>query len=175
MHVSTGDFASDQLETASNKTADVEPCKTVAVLEKLLAQSICLRDLYKHARRQTSDIQYCRLRQIFDAHYSGQSRIVDVLIDRIRVLAGTSGVVARDLLNGNHFSLSIRGREFISQLLYELLEAHEQLLSTALPTWTNDAPNDRSWYRDFAVGQVVLTNDLQRAAVGDHLTNRDVR
>jgi hypothetical protein len=52
---------------------------------------------------------------------------------------------------------SIRGRVFISQLLCELLEARELVLSAALPTGTNDARSDQSWYRDFAAGQVALT------------------
>ena len=65
MRVSTSDSATDWLVTAPLKTADVESFKTVAVLEELLAQSIHLRDLYKHARWQTSDIQYLRVRQLF--------------------------------------------------------------------------------------------------------------
>jgi hypothetical protein len=59
-------------------------------------------------------------------------------------------------------------------LLCELLEAHELVLSTALPTGTNDARSDQSWNCDCAVGQVVLTNDLQRSAVSEHLTDRDI-
>jgi starvation-inducible DNA-binding protein len=174
MRVSTSDSATDRLLTAPLTTADVESCKTVAVLEELLAQSIHLRDLYKHARCQTSDIQYLRVRQLFDAHYREQLHLVDVLIDRIRTLAGASGVLAGDLLIGTHFSLSIGGRASIARLLHELLEAHELVLSTALPTGTNDARSDQSWNRDFAVGQVVLTNDLQRSAVSEHLTDRDI-
>jgi starvation-inducible DNA-binding protein len=174
MRVSTSDSATDRLVTAPLKTADVESCKTVAVLEELLAQSIHLRDLYKHARWQTSDIHYLRVRQLFDAHYREQLHLVDVLIDRIRTLAGASGVLAGDLLIGTHFSLSIRGRASIARLLCELLEAHELVLSTALPTGTNDARSDQSWNRDCAVGQVVLTNDLQRSAVSEHLTDRDI-
>jgi starvation-inducible DNA-binding protein len=174
MRVSTSDSATHPLVTAPLKTADVESCKTVAVLEELLAQSIHLRDLYKHARCQTSDIQFFRVRQLFDAHYRGQLRLVDVLIDRMRTLAGASGVLAGDLLIGTHFSLSIRGRASIARVLRELLEVHELVLSTALPTGTNDALSDQSWNRDFAVGQVVLTNDLQRSAVSEHLTDRDI-
>jgi len=40
------------------------------------------------ARWQTRDIQYRRLRQLFDRHYREQIRQVDVLIDRIRALGG---------------------------------------------------------------------------------------
>jgi hypothetical protein len=39
---------------------------------------------------------------------------------------------------------------------------------------TADMECDRSWTRDFAVGQVVLTNDLQRFAVSEHLMGRDI-
>jgi hypothetical protein len=43
-------------------------------------------------------------------------------------------------------------------LLQDLFEAHELVLSAARPHDSND---DHHWVRDFAVGQVVLTNNQQ--------------
>jgi starvation-inducible DNA-binding protein len=173
MLVSSSNSAREPSATEPLTTADMESCKTVAVLEELLAQSIHLRDLYKNARWQTPDVQNLRLHQLFDAHYREQLHLVDVLIDRMRTLGGTDGVFAGNFLN-SRLPHSLRGRASLVRLLRELLEAHELALGTAQPAGTNDAGSDRSWTRDFAVGQVVLTNDLQRSAVSERLMGRDL-
>jgi starvation-inducible DNA-binding protein len=150
-----------------------ESSKTVEVLEVVLVHSIHLRDLYKNARWQTADIQFRRLRQLFDAHYKEQIHLVDVLIDRIRALNGAARVFAGDFLHRTQFSQLLCGRASTTHLLAELLDAHESVLSAALHTGTNDAQANRSWTRDFAVGQVVLTNDQQILAVSEQLMHRE--
>ncbi len=147
--------------------------KTVAVLDELLAHSIHLRDLYKNARWQTSGIQFHHLYLMFDSHYKGQLRLVDVLIDRIRMLDGAGRVFAGDFLQGTRFSYALRGRKAPVRLLRDLLDAHELVLSAARPTGRNDVQNDLSWVRDFAVGQVVLTNELQSWSVNEQLTGHE--
>jgi starvation-inducible DNA-binding protein len=77
---------------------------TVAVLEELLAQSTHLRDLYKTARRQTADVQHRQLHQLFDVHYKEQISLVDVLIDRIRMLGGSGSVFAGDFVKDTQCS-----------------------------------------------------------------------
>jgi len=145
--------------------------KTVAVLDDLLAYSIRLRDTYKNARWQTSGIQFHHLHLMFDSHYKGQLRLVDVLMDRIRVLDGADRVFAGDFLQDTRFSYALRGRQAPVRLLRDLLDAHEQVLGAARPTGRNDAQNDLSW--DFAVGQVVLTNELQSSSVNEQLVSHE--
>ena len=53
----------------------------------------------------------------------------------------------------------------------DLLERHELVLSVARPV----GRDDRSWAHDFAVGQVVLTNDVQEWAVSEQCANQDSR
>jgi hypothetical protein len=48
-------------------------------------------------------------------------------------------------------------------LMRDLLERRELVLSAARPA----GHDDRSWAQDFAVGQVVLTNDLQAWSVSE--------
>jgi starvation-inducible DNA-binding protein len=169
----TIDLPTDTNSTAANSTAGKgESRKTVEVLEVLLGHSIHLRDLYKNARWQTADIQFRQLRQLFDGHYQAQIHLVDVLIDRIRALNGAGRVFAGDFLHRTQFSQLLRGRASTTHLMAELLDAHESVLSAALPTGTHDGHVDRSWARDFAVGQVILTNGQQIHAVSEHLMHR---
>ena len=173
MQVATNDLTID-LPTGANSTAsEIESWRTVEVLEVLLAHSIHLRDLYKNARWQTANIQFRRLRQLFNGHYKEQIHLVDVLIDRIHALNGAGRVFAGDFLHRTQFSQLLRGRASATRLLAELLDAHESVLNAALPTRTKDGQVNRSWTRDFSVGQVVLTNDQQILAVSEQLMHRE--
>jgi hypothetical protein len=58
-------------------------------------------------------------------------------------------------------------------LLCDLLDAHEIVLSVAHTTATHGLQADPSAIHDFAVGQVVLTNDLQHGSVGEQLVRFD--
>ena len=131
----------------------------VAILSRssksLLVHSIQLRDLYKYARLQAAD---SRFRLLFDAHYKEQLRVVDALIDRMRMLAATGRVFASDFLQGTQFFRAQRGRWSLMGLLRNLLERHELVLMRgAAGGARRSAPGPMI----LRVGQVVLTNDLQ--------------
>jgi starvation-inducible DNA-binding protein len=167
MLVSTYDQMSEPTEIAASANGDAKTRHTISVLEELLAQSICLRDLYRSARWQTADVQHGRLRQLFDRHYKEQLHLVDVLIERIRTLGGGRQIFARNFLQGTQFACALRGTKAVSHLLNELLGAHESVLATGRP---NGSAMNAPWTHDFAVG-IVLTNDAQSLSIGDELVN----
>ena len=70
MQVATNDPTVDPPTSTNSTASQIETWKIVEALEVLLAHSIHLRDLYKNARWQTADIQFRRLRQLFDGHYA---------------------------------------------------------------------------------------------------------
>ena len=146
--------------------SETQSYETVAILEALLAQSIHLRDLYKTARWQTADVEHRQLHQLFDVHYKEQIRLVDVLIDRIRMLGGRGSVFAGDFVKDTQCSCLRLGRKAAFRLVGELLDAHESVLNTAQSTRVS---GDHKWARDFAIGQVVLTNDQQSWSLRDQL------
>ena len=158
---STNDYLIDPPEITRLTPSDKYSVETVAILEKLLAQSILLRDLYKTARWQTSD---CRMHLLFKGHYKEQLHLVDVLIDRLRMLGGAGRVLAGDFLKNPQPSCGFRGRRAPTRWVDELLDAHEMVLNTAQPTGATD--NDE-WVREFAVGLIVLTNDLQSVSLSE--------
>jgi|HubBroStandDraft_2_1064218.scaffolds.fasta_scaffold05791_1 starvation-inducible DNA-binding protein len=172
MQVASNSLVIDAPKSPDSTANRRESWKTVEVLQELLAHSIHLRDLYRNARWQTAAVQFRRLRQLFDAHCKQQIHLIDVLIDRIRALNGAGGPFARDFLDRARFSELLRGRASTRHLLVELLDAHESVLSVALPAGTHYGQVS-SWTRDFAVGQVVLTNDQQIIAVSEQLMCRE--
>ena len=146
--------------------------RSAALLDELLVHSIKLRDLYKSARWQTADIQFRGLRVLFDDHYKEQLRLVDVLLDRLRLLGGAGRVFAGILVQGTPFSGAVRGKVLPIRLLRDLLDAHDSVLAAARSGVNGDEyPNSPS-SRDFAVGQVVLVNSMQFQSISDQLIAR---
>lgn len=172
MLVSVCDQVSDPRDTVASVDGEAKLRHTVAVLEELLAQTICLRDLYRNARWQTTDIQHRRLRHLFDRHYKEQLQLVDVLLDRIRTLGGGRQIFARNFLQGTQFASALRGNKAVSHLLNELLDAHESVLNIGRP---DGSAMNAQWAHDFAVGEVVLTNDAQSSSISDQLVDCDPR
>jgi DNA-binding ferritin-like protein len=141
----------------------------------LLVHSIKLRDLYKSARWQTGDIQFRGLRILFEDHYKEQLRLVDVLLDRLRMLGGTGCVLAGLLLQGTQFSCALRGRVLPIRLLHGLLEAHDAVLAAARSGANGHESADTATSSDFAAGQVVLVNNMQFKSISDQLIARSDR
>jgi len=152
---------------------DFRAQQTIAVLEDLLTHTLPLRDLYKSARCQNADIRFRHLRPLFDAHYKEQLALVDVLVDRIRALGGASRVLAGAFLQGTPPYYALRGHLATNRLLCDLLDAHENVQRAAHTAGTQSLQADPCAVHDFAVGQVVLSNDLQRCSVGEQLVRLD--
>jgi starvation-inducible DNA-binding protein len=146
--------------------------RTAALLDDLLMHSLKLRDLYKSARWQTADMQFRGLRALFDDHYKEQLRLVDVLLDRLRMLGGTGRALAGRLVQGNQFSSALRGEPSLIRLLRDLLDAHDTVLAAARSGANGEEYANTTSNRDFAVGQVVLVNDIQFQSISDQLIAR---
>ena len=154
---------------AAESTTD----KTIALLNELLTHTLAVRDLYKSARCQAADIHVRHLRPLFDTHYQEQLRLVDVLVDRIRVLGGANRVLAGTFLQGTLPSYAARGQSASKRLLCDLLDNHELVLSMTRTAGTHRKQPEPSAVHDFAVGQVVLANELQGYSVQEQLVNLD--
>jgi DNA-binding ferritin-like protein len=151
---------------ATATTADLGSFKTVSVLEDLLIQSNGLRNVHKSARWQIPGGRFDEIRKILDDHYKEQLRVIGLLADRIRTLGGAARVFASDFLQSTQFCRVLRGPRAVNQLLRDLLEVHESVLSAARPHNSNE---DQHWVRDFAVGQVMLTNEQQCETINGKL------
>jgi starvation-inducible DNA-binding protein len=144
--------------------------KITVLLDELLTHTLPLRDLYKSARCQAADIHLRHLRALFATHYEEQLALVDLLVDRIRALGGASRVLAGAFLPGTPPCYALRGHVAPSRLLCALLDAHETVMSTA---GAYSQQIDPSAAQDFAVGQVLLTNDQQGCSVREQLVKLD--
>jgi starvation-inducible DNA-binding protein len=169
---SNSDATVEAYETASALAHEGSSRRTAALLDDLLMHSLQLRDLYKSARWQTADVQFRGLRALFDDHYKEQLRLVDVLLDRLRMLGGTGRALAGRLAQGTQFSSALRGELSLIRLLRDLLEAHDAVLAAVRSGANGDEYANTASSRDFAVGQVVLVNDMQFQSISDQLIAR---
>jgi len=144
----------------------------VSALNRLLAHSMALRDLYKKAHWQTSGATFYELHLLFDKHYTEQLALIDSLAERVQTLGGVSLALAHDVAEESRIARAPRGREDPLHQLRRLLEAHEMLLSEVRPLARQAADDGDDGTNDLLVGGIVRTNELQSWFVGEHLASR---
>jgi len=149
--------------------------KSVAALNRLLAHTMALRDLYKKAHWQTSGPLFYELHLLFDKHYGEQVELMDALAERVQTLGGVALALAHDVVEETRIARAPRGREAAAHQLQRLLDAHEIALEEARPLAREAAERGDDGTNDVIVGQVVRTNELQSWFVAEHLAARGTR
>jgi len=143
--------------------------KSVGALNRLVAHTMALRDLYKKAHWQTSGATFYGLHLLFDKHHGEQLEITDALAERVQTLGGVTLALAHDVIEESRIARAPRGRESVTSQLRRLLDAHEIILQEARPLAREAAERGDDGTNDLIVSQVVRTNELQSWFVGEHL------
>jgi starvation-inducible DNA-binding protein len=143
--------------------------KSVAALNRLVAHTMALRDLYKKAHWQTSGATFYSLHLLFDKHYEEQLELVDALAERVQTLGGVALALAHDVAEESRIARAPRGREQVANQLGRLLDAHEIVLEEARVLAREAADRGDDGTNDLIVSQIVRTNELQSWFVGEHL------
>ncbi|MBX2988828.1 MAG: DNA starvation/stationary phase protection protein [Bdellovibrionaceae bacterium] len=145
-------------------------CKqSIAALNQVLADTITLRDMYKKHHWQVSGATFYQLHLLFDKHYDEQSKIVDLLAERIQLLGGVSIAMAHDVAETTKVERVPKGREEVPVQISRLLSAHELILKEArqYARAADEAGDDGT--NDLMVSDVVRTNELQVWFLAEHL------
>jgi starvation-inducible DNA-binding protein len=146
--------------------------KAVAALNRLLAHTMAIRDLYKKAHWQTSGAQFYGLHLMFDKHFEEQLEIMDALAERVQTLGGVALALAHDVVEETRIARAPRGREKATDQLKRLLDAHEIILQEAHPLAHEAGERGDDGTNDLIVAEVVRRNELQSWFVGEHLASR---
>ncbi len=149
--------------------------KSVAALNRLLAHTMALRDLYKKSHWQTSGATFYELHLLFDKHYKEQLDIMDDIAERVQTLGGVAFALSHDVAEESRIARAPRGRESVPAQLQRLVEAHEMILGEARPLAreADEAGDDGT--NDLIVSQIVRTNELQSWFIAEHLAARGER
>src|SRR3954453_18616194 len=104
-------------------------CKeSVENLNKLLADTITLRDLYKKHHWQLAGPTFYQLHLLFDKHHEEQNEIVDMIAERVQLLGGVSIAMSHDVAEMTLIPRAPKGREELPVQISRLLHAHEIVL-----------------------------------------------
>ena len=97
-------------------------------LNRLLADTMTIRDLYKKCHWQVAGPTFYQLHLLFDKHHGEQLELVDGIAERIQLLGGVSLAMAADVAETTRISRPPRGREEVPVQLSRLLDAHQIII-----------------------------------------------
>jgi starvation-inducible DNA-binding protein len=143
--------------------------QSVAALNRLLAHTMAIRDLYKKAHWQTSGANFYELHLLFDKHHAEQERVMDMLAERIQTLGGVARALAREVLEETRLARAPSGVETPQRQLQRLADAHEFILTEARPLAREAESSGDPGTQDMIIGEVVRGNELQCWFVMRHL------
>jgi starvation-inducible DNA-binding protein len=147
-------------------------CKeSVENLNQLLADTICLRDLYKKHHWQVAGPTFYQLHLLFDKHADEQSELVDAVAERVQLLGGVSIAMAADVAETTLIPRPPKGREEVPVQISRLLHAHEIIIkeARAMAHRAADAGDDGT--NDLLVSDVIRRNELQVWFVAEHVVD----
>ncbi|HEY8926375.1 MAG TPA: DNA starvation/stationary phase protection protein [Polyangia bacterium] len=144
---------------------------SVEALNPILADTLCLRDLYKKHHWQVSGPTFYSLHLLFDKHYAEQVELVDALAERIQLLGGIAIAMAHDIAETTRIERPPRGREEVPVQLARLIEAHEIVLRAARTTARLAAEKGDDGTNDLLVSDVIRTNEMQVWFLSEHLVD----
>ncbi|HMN42191.1 MAG TPA: DNA starvation/stationary phase protection protein [Phycisphaerales bacterium] len=142
---------------------------SVDSLNQLLADTITLRDLYKKHHWQASGPTFYMLHLLFDKHAGEQTRLIDLVAERIQVLGGVAIAMGADVAEATLIPRAPKGREDTAAQLARLLHAHEAILLEARAMARGTATAGDIGTDDIIVSDVIRTNELQVWFLAQHL------
>ena len=144
---------------------------SVNALNRTLADTMTLRDLYKKHHWQVAGHTFYSLHLLFDKHFEEQAELVDAVAERIQLLGGLAIAMAPDVAELTQIERPPKGREDVPVQISRLLDAHEQILisSRAAAKKASDAGDEGT--NDLLISDVVRTNEMQVWFVSEHLVD----
>ena len=140
-------------------------------LNRLLADTMTLRDLYKKSHWQVAGPTFYQLHLLYDKHYGEQVEMVDSIAERIQLLGGVSLAMAADVAETTRIQRPPRGREAVPVQLSRLLDAHQIIIGEARTLARRASKLGDDGTNDLVVSEVLRTNELQTWFLSEHLVN----
>ena len=140
-------------------------------MNRLLADTIALRDLCKKHHWQVSGPTFYELHRLFDEHAAKQTDLADGLAERIQMLGGVSIALGIDVSELSRIERAPRGREEVPVQLSRLIEAHEHILISGRSIARKATELGDDGTADLVVSEVVRSNEAQAWFVAEHLVD----
>jgi starvation-inducible DNA-binding protein len=144
---------------------------SVDALNRLLADTLALRDLYKKHHWQVSGPTFYELHRLFDVHAEQQTVLADSLAERIQMLGGVAVALGIDVSELSRIERAPRGREEVPVQISRLLEAHEHVLIAARNVARKASELGDDGTADLVVSEIVRKNEAQAWFLGEHVVD----
>lgn len=145
--------------------------KSVNALNKVLADTITIRDMYKKHHWQVVGHTFYQLHLLFDKHYEEQNELIDLLAERVQRLGGIALAMGADVAEETSIERPPRHREEAPVQISRLLEAHEIILKESRQ-YAGDADDEGDdATNDVLVSDVIRTNERQVWFISEHLVD----
>lgn len=145
--------------------------QSISNLNRILADTMTLRDLYKKCHWQTSGATFYQLHLLFDKHYNEQAELVDLIAERIQVLGGLSVAMASEVVEFSKIETPPTGREEVPAQISRLVAAHEVIFNFVRKAAKIASEGGDEGTNDLLVSNVIRTNELQTWFISEHLVS----
>jgi len=146
---------------------------SVIDLNRALADTIVLRDLYKKHHWQVTGPTFRELHLLFDEHQAQQGELIDEIAERIMQLGGVSIAMGADAAEESEIPRPPRDREPPAAQLERLVQAHEIVLSFARQAARRASEQGDDGSNDLFVSDLIRLNEKQAWFVSEHLTRTE--
>ena len=140
-------------------------------LNRLLADTMTLRDLYKKAHWQVTGPTFYQLHLLFDKHFGEQAELVDTIAERIQLLGGISIAMAPDVAETTQIERPPRGREEVPVQISRLVDAHQIIIRECRTIARRASTLGDDGTNDLVVSDVLRRNEMQVWFLSEHLVN----
>jgi starvation-inducible DNA-binding protein len=140
-------------------------------LNRLLADSMTLRDLYKKSHWQVAGPSFYQLHLLFDKHFAEQVEIVDLIAERVQLLGGLAIAMAHDVAETTRIERPPCGREEVPVQLSRLLDAHQIIIRYSRQLAERSSVLGDQGTNDLVASDVLRSNELQAWFLSEHLVD----
>jgi starvation-inducible DNA-binding protein len=161
----------DARRASGNHGAVIGHGASIPALNQLLADTLTLRDLYKKHQWQVTGGDFYPLQILFEKSGLEQSRLADLMAERITALGGDPVAMPHDVARMTRLARPPKGREKPADEISRLLDAHELILG--LSANAADMAEARGDKYSFALldGEAVRVNEMQIWSLLQHLSD----
>jgi starvation-inducible DNA-binding protein len=132
---------------------------SATVLNRILADTLSLRDLYAKHHWQASGPAFFQLRLLFDKQRQAQEALADAIAERVEILGGAPIAMAADVARMTMITRPPRSREDPAAQLARLAEAHERVLHESREAARRALEQGDDGTNDLLVSAVIRANE----------------
>ena len=145
--------------------------KSCQVVNRVLADSIILYNLYKKHHWMMRGPTFYQLHLLLDKHAGEQLQLIDAMGERVQTLGGVAVADPRHVAEITTVPRPPDGVEEVPAMLSRLLEAHEIVIEKVRDGIGRTAMNGDDGTNDLLISEVLRTNELQVWFVAEHLVD----